>query len=80
LQQAWANFDLTVEEGLKELSTLCSMEMRMKGQGSCHRIPTPRQTSAQLLQAAAVRLPHVLPYLGATVVSRKKLPTRRKNH
>jgi hypothetical protein len=80
LQQAWANFDLTVEEGLKELSTLCSMEMRMKGQGSCHRIPTPRQTSAQLLQAAAVRLPHVLPYLGATAVSRKKLPTRRKNH
>jgi len=80
LQQAWANFDLTVEEGLKELSTLCSMEMRMKGQGSCHRIPTPRQTSAQLLQSAAVRLPHVLPYLGATVVSRKKLPTRRKNH
>jgi hypothetical protein len=80
LQQAWANFDLTVEEGLKELSTLCSMEMRMKGQGSCHRIPTPRQTSAQLLQSAAVRLPHVFPYLGATVVSRKKLPTRRKNH
>ncbi len=80
LQQAWANFDLTVEEGLNELSTLCSMEMRMKGQGSCHRIPTPRQTSAQLLEAAAVRLPHVLPYLGATVVSRKKLQTRRKNH
>ena len=80
LQQAWANFDLTVEEGLKELSTLCSMEMRMKGQGSCHRIPTPRRTSAKLFQAAAVRLPRVLPYLGATVVSRKKLPSRRKNH
>ena len=80
LQQAWVNFDLTVEEGLKELSTLCSMEMRMKGQGCCHRIPMPRQTSAQLLQAAAVRLPHLLPYLGATVVSRKKLPTRRKKH
>ncbi len=80
LQQAWANFDLTVEEGLKELSMLCSMEMRMKGQGPCHRIPMPRQTSAQLLQAASVRLPHVLPYLGATVVSRKKLPTRRNKH
>lgn len=80
LQQAWADFDLTVEEGLKELSMLCSMEIRIKGQGSCHRIPMPRQTSAQLLQAAAVRLPHVLPCLGATVVSRKKLPSRRKRH
>jgi transposase len=80
LRVAWANFDLTVEEGLKELSMLCSMEMRMKGQGPCHRIPMPRQTSAQLLQAASVRLPHVLPYLGATVVSRKKLPTRRNKH
>jgi hypothetical protein len=56
------------------------MEMIIKDQGSCHRIPTPRQTSAKLLQAAAVRLPRVLPYLGATVVNRKKLPSRRKNH
>jgi transposase len=80
LQQVWADFDLTVEEGLEELSTLCSMEMRIKGQGSCHRIPIPRQTSAQLLQTAAVRLPHVLPCLGATVVTRKKLPSRRKRY
>jgi transposase len=80
LQQAWADFDLTVKEGLEELSTLCSMEIRIKGQGSCHRIPIPRQTSAQLLQATAVRLPHVLPCLGATVVSRKKLPSHRKRH
>jgi len=80
LQEAWVDFDLTVKEGLKELSMVCSMEMIIKGQGSCHRIPTPRQTSAKLLQAAAVRLPRVLPYLGANVVSRKKLPSRRKNH
>jgi len=36
LQQAWANFDLTVEEELGQLSMLCSIEIVIKGQGSCH--------------------------------------------
>jgi hypothetical protein len=30
LQQAWNEFDLTVEEGLKQLSTLTSIEMKVK--------------------------------------------------
>ncbi len=79
LQKAWMNFDLTVEEGLNQLSMLCSMEMVSKEQGSCHRIPTPCQTSAELLKAANVRLPKVLPYLGVNIVSRKKLQSRRQN-
>jgi transposase len=78
LQQAWSAFDLTVEEGLNQLSTLCSMEMLIKDGGSVHRIPTPREASAQLLKAANVRLPRVLPHLGARVVTRKKLQSRRK--
>ena len=80
LQQAWSNFDLTVEGALEQLSTLCSMKMVIKDGGSCHRIPTPRQTSAKLLKAANIRLPKVLPHLGARVVSRKKLQTHRRNH
>lgn len=79
LQQAWMNFDLTVEEGLNQLSMLCSMEMVSKEQGSCHRIPTPCQTSAELLKAVNVRLPRVLPHLGVNIVSRKKLQSRRQN-
>ena len=80
LQQAWKDFDLTVEEGLHQLSGLCSMEMIIKDGGSCHRIPIPNQTSAKLLEAANVRLPKILPHLGANVVSRKKLQSSRKNH
>lgn len=80
LKQAWADFDITVEEGLKELSMLCSMEMVIKDRGSCHRIPTPRQMSAKLFKAANVRLPRVLPHLGTKVVSRKKLTSSRQNH
>jgi transposase len=77
LQRVWADFDLTVEEGLKQLSMLCAVEIVIKDEGSCHRIPTPAQTSDKLLRAAKVRLPKVLPHLGAKVVSRKKLPSRR---
>lgn len=80
LRHAWLDFDLTVEEGLKQLSTLCSMEMVIKDQGSCHRIPNPRQTLAKLLKSANVRLPRALPHLGTCVVSRKKLQSRRRNH
>jgi len=49
LQRAWADLDLTVKEGLKQLSMLCSMEIVIKGQGSCHCIPTPQSTLAKLL-------------------------------
>lgn len=73
LQQLWAGFDLTVEEGLKQLSMLCSMEMVIKGEGSCHRIPTPCSILDKLLKAANVQLPTVLPHLGTNIVSRKKI-------
>ncbi len=71
LQQAWKDFDLTVEEGLHQLSGLCSIKMTIKDGSSCHRIPAPNQTVSKLLEAANIRLPKVLPSLGANVVSRK---------
>lgn len=78
LQRAWVDFDLTVEEGLRELATICSIEMTIKDQASCHRIPTPRSTSAELLKNINVQLPEALPSLNARVVTRKKLQTQRK--
>lgn len=78
LQKAWAAMDLTVEEGLGQLSTLCGIHLLVKGQVRCHQIPVPRDLSHKLLQAADVRLPEVLPSLGARVVTRKKLPDRRR--
>jgi transposase len=79
LQQAWQEFDLTAEEGLKQLSTLCSMEMKIKGQGSCLKIPRPREQSRKLLQALDVRMPTVLPHQKVRVVTRKKLTEQRKS-
>jgi transposase len=80
LRRAWEKSDLTVEEGLKQLSTLCSMEMKVKNQASCLKIPRPREKSRQLLKAIDIRMPIVLPHRNVRVVTRKKLMERRKLH
>jgi len=78
LRAAWAAFDMTVEEGLKQLSTLCSMEIKVKDHGSCLKIPRPREKSRDLLKALDVRMPMVLPHREVRVVTRKKLPEQRR--
>ena len=78
LRAAWAAFDMTVEEGLKELSTLCSMEIKVKDHGSCLKIPRPREKSRDLLKALDVRMPTALPHREVRVVTRKKLPEQRR--
>ncbi len=78
LSALWANLDATVEEGLKELDTLCSTEVSIADGGCFHRIPEPRELSQQLLEAANVILPTALPSKGIVVATKKKLPSRRK--
>jgi hypothetical protein len=79
LQQAWEEFDLTVEEGLKQLSTLSSIEVKVKDNGSCFKIPRPREQSRKLLKALDVKMPTVLPHRNIAVVTRKKLTEQRKS-
>jgi len=78
LSRAWVSRDVTVEEGLHQLQTLCVTEMKVEGGGSCLRIPTPSEAAAALLKALKIRLPAALPHTETAVVTRKKLPTRRK--
>ncbi|MDP2996734.1 MAG: IS1634 family transposase, partial [Bryobacterales bacterium] len=78
LSRAWVELNMTVEEGLAQLATLCSMEVKVEGGGSCLRIPEPRPASAALLKAASVRMPEVLPHLETRVVTRHSLPSRRQ--
>lgn len=80
LRDAWAGFDLTVEEGLEQLATICSMEVTVKDQNAhCQKIPRPRQQSRELLEALQIKLPEALPCRKIRVVTRKKLPVRRKS-
>ncbi|HEX8812040.1 MAG TPA: IS1634 family transposase [Terracidiphilus sp.] len=78
LSRAWASLDVTVEQGLQQLQTLCSTEIKVEGGGSCLRIPTPSVASRALLEALRIRLPEALPHTATRVVTRKKLPEQRK--
>jgi hypothetical protein len=80
LSHAWTALDVTVEEGLHQLQTLCSIEVKVTEGGTCLRIPTPSPAAAALLKALKIHLPEALPHTDAPVVTRKKLPERRKSH
>ena len=77
LAERWRAIDLTVEEGIKELSTLCAIEIEMNGNGKINQIPEPRASIKKLLKAANVRLPDVLPSKGIIVSTKKKLTDSR---
>ena len=78
LQRAWASFDLTVEEGLDQLKTLCVTEIQFPDGTVAHQIPEPCDQSRLLLDALGLKLPDALPKSHARVVTYKKLSARRK--
>jgi transposase len=79
LRVRWQPLNLTVEEGIEELTHLCSTEVHVKGKSPYHEIPAPRDLSRRLLEAAQVRLPRVLPSQGIVVTTKKRLPPKRKS-
>jgi len=78
LSRRWAEFDMTVQEGLSQLSTLCAMEMKVNGSPTCLKLPKPREQSLKLLDALGVTLPSVLPHKEVNVVTRKQLDQKRE--
>ncbi len=79
LRRAWQPLNLTVEEGLRLLSTLSAIEIKVKNAASCWKIPKPAGIVKELLDALDVRMPQFLPRRQVKVVTRKKLPSRRKS-
>ena len=80
LARRWQSIDATVPEGLDRLKTRCMMQLVIKGRPLCNCIPKPEESVQHLLEKAQGTLPAVLPHRGVHVATRKKLPSRRKNH
>lgn len=78
LQKAWKDFDLTVKEGLEDLSRLCAVEVSIKAGVSYQRLPSPAPQTQALLDALDINLPPVLPTSTIKVDTKKKLRPRRK--
>ena len=68
---------MTPEEGIKQLSTLSSMKMSVKGKGDCLKIPEPREHSRKLIAALNIVMPTVLPDRKVNVDTKKKLTGRK---
>src|SRR5438094_2214997 len=77
LTACWSPLDITVEEGLHALTTLCLVEVSPKNAPSYHCIPTPRDTIARLLHSADIKLPKVFSLSGVRVSTKKKLQSER---
>ena len=78
LAKCWRDLDLTVAEGVSELSSLCMTEVTIRDETTINQIPTPRPSVKSLLEAADVIVPQVLPYTGTRVYTKKKLVEERK--
>jgi len=77
LASCWSAFDVTVEEGLHALTTLCLVEVVPQHAPSYHCLPTPRDTIARLLQSADIKLPKAFSLSGTRVSTKKKLQSER---
>ena len=78
LARCWRELEVTVNEGIRQLDTLCATQLLVKGKMICNQIPHPRPFLQPLLKAAQVTLPEVLPSTGVTVTTKKTLTSRRK--
>ncbi len=77
LRRLWKDVELTVEEGIEELKSICTMEVHAP-QIAYQKIPEPRPMGKFLLEKAGVSLPDALPCKGMVIVTRKKLVSERK--
>jgi len=78
LAECWRALDVTVEEGLAELSSLCTATIVFRGT-TIQEIPRPRRSVAALLRAAGVSLPTLFPHAEGRVHTKTKLSRNRKN-
>jgi hypothetical protein len=79
LAKAWADLELTVENGLDSLKTLCLNEITWGEAPWMLRIPEASELNARLLSRLKVSLPKVLVKNEAKVGMRSKLVKRRSS-
>ena len=76
LEKYWEDLDITVTEGLMELSSVSIHTITLKNV-SVNKIPQPTQLGQELLKAADITLPPALPSFQAKVATKKKLKRKR---
>jgi transposase len=78
LRAAWADFNMTVEEGIHRLSQITSLILTI-GEEKIVIVPQPDKECQQMLEKIQVALPDALPYREVNVATKRKLQSRRKS-
>lgn len=78
LHNRWYDVELTVEEGIAELASICSISIDVQNQARTQVIPKPRPMGQLLLKKLNISLPDAIPHRNIPVVTRKKLVSERK--
>lgn len=78
LRRLWRDIDVTIEEGIAELSSLCTTEVVI-GNLSLQTVPIPRENIKMLLEKADITLPDAIPCSKEFVFTRKKLAEERRS-
>ena len=79
LREKWKDVNVTVEEGIHELSSINCISIKVGGV-KYNQVPEPRELGSKLLNALSVTLPKAIPNSGICVSTRKKLELKRKKH
>ena len=77
LREKWNDLNVTVEEGISELSSINSMEIQV-GAVKYNQIPQARDIGSKLLNALSIKLPEAIPHTNIQVTTRKKLELKRQ--
>jgi hypothetical protein len=78
LAHCWKPFDIEVVEALEALKQITLATVHVAGYPAYQSVPTPPPELAQLLSAAGIELPQILPHLETRVVTRKNISKPRK--
>jgi len=80
LRRLWYDVELTVEDAVAELASICAIQVRIGDNLCVQTIPEPRPLGKQLLAKAAIALPDVIPCRNVEVATRKTLVSQRKHY
>lgn len=76
LREEWININITVEEGIAELSTICVETLKI-ADIEIPIVPEPRERSKELLAELKITLPNKIPERKFDLDTRKKLQNER---
>ncbi len=76
MSELWNHCECTVPEDIDILGAISSTIVTHQG-ASCQKIPQPGKHASELLAAAGITLPEVVPAKTINVVTRKKLAESR---